>query len=284
MDATRPQHLKDMAMKSNGENATKLMRVLSTFSTTLLNGKAPTFVTHILYGASLCALNKDDNSLRPIAVGCTLRRMVSKIACARAYDKLGVTLRPQQLGFGTRYGAEAGAHAARRYVNFSHTSTKVMIKIDFANAFNELERNPMLVAALEMCPEIHPYLHQCYSTPSILWFGEFIIKSQRGCQQGDPCGPPLFCMAIHEMTSGLLSELNLWYLDDGTLAGDPETVLQDLETIIKKSSDLGLRLNFSKCELKVIGNDEGQKIFNSFNEIAPGIVSADDKFVCWGHH
>lgn len=276
MDALRPQHLKDMIMKANGESATKLIRLFCTFSNGLLNGNVPSFVTPILYGASLCALNKKDNSLRPIAIGSVLRRMVSKIACARVYDKLGSCLRPKQVGFGTRGGAEAGAHAARRYINHEHLSTKVMLKIDYANAFNELERNPMLVSVLKMCPEIHPYLNQCYSTPSILWFGDFIISSQRGCQQGDPCGPPLFCMAIHEMVSGLLSEMNIWYLDDGTLAGDPQTVLQDLKTIIRKSAELGLRLNFSKCEIKVIGNDINQEIVNAFNDVAPGITALEN--------
>lgn len=275
MDALRPQHLKDMIMKANGEHANKLIRLFSSFSNVLLNGDVPSFVSPILYGASLCALNKKDNSIRPIAIGSVLRRMVSKIACARVYDKLGSVLRPKQLGFGTRGGAEAGAHAARRYVNHNHVSTKVMIKLDYVNAFNELERNPMLHSAFDMCPEIHPYLHQCYSTPSILWFGDFIISSQRGCQQGDPCGPPLFCMAIHEMVRGLLSEMNIWYLDDGTLAGDPQTVLEDLKTIIQKSAELGLRLNFSKCEIKVIGTDVNQEIVNAFNEIAPGISAVE---------
>lgn len=108
--------------------------------------------------------------------------MVSKIACARIYDKLGQDLRPIQLGFGTPGGAEAGAHAARRYINYNHSSTKVFLKLDFRNAFNELERSPMLLAATKMCPEIYPYVKQCYGTPSCLWFGDFEIMSQRGCQ------------------------------------------------------------------------------------------------------
>ena len=45
------------------------------------------------------------------------------------------------------------------------------------------------------------------------------------------------------------SELSLWYLDDGTLAGDPETVLQDLTKIIESSNSLGLSINPGKCEV-----------------------------------
>lgn len=261
IDGLRPQHLKDMLMKENGEHASKLLRVLCVFSENLLNGKAPAFITPMLYGATLCALRKKDTSIRPIAVGCTLRRLVSKIACARIHEKLGTELRPIQLGFGTPGGAEAGAHAARRFVNFNHPSTKVFVKIDYRNAFNELERNPMLLSTWNMCPEIFPYVKQCYSSPSILWFGDFEISSQRGCQQGDPCGPPLFCMAIHEMARSLQSELNIWYLDDGSLGGDPDVVFDDLQKIIQKSVDLGLTLNFQKCEMMIIGSGNQQEIY-----------------------
>lgn len=160
----------------------------------------------------------------------------------------------------------------RRYLNYKHKAIKVFLKLDFKNAFNELERNPMLLAALTICPEIFPYVKQCYATPSVLWFGDFEIMSQRGCQQGDPCGPPLFCMAMRDMTHVLKSELNIWYLDDGWLGGDPEVVLEDLKTIISKATELGLQLNFDRCELKILGNDFNHEIYNKLNEIAPGIT------------
>ena len=45
------------------------------------------------------------------------------------------------------------------------------------------------------------------------------------------------------------SELSLWYLDDATVGGDPDTVLQDLAKIEEASNSLGLSLKPSKCEL-----------------------------------
>ena len=48
------------------------------------------------------------------------------------------------------------------------------------------------------------------------------------------------------------SEVNLWYLDDGTLGGNPETVQADLARIIAASQDLGLQINSKKCELYVV--------------------------------
>jgi hypothetical protein len=59
----------------------------------------------------------------------------------------------------------------------------------------------------------------------------------------------------------------------GTLISDQENVFQDLESIISRSKDTGLELNFSKCELAVTSNDteERNRILEQFNFIAPEI-------------
>lgn len=275
LDGLRPQHLKDMLSVELGENGKLLITRLSTFSDLLLNGHVPDCIIPILYGACLCAFNKKDLSIRPIAIGSTYRRLVAKIACARVSNKLGAKYRPSQLGFGTKGGAEAGAHAARNFINTQHASTKVFLKLDFQNAFNELERDLMLLATYNECPEIYRFVKQCYSEPTKLSFGYFTLLSQRGCQQGDPCGPPLFCLTINEMVRALKSELNIWFLDDGSLGGDPDSVIQDLATVIEWSAKMGLRLNYSKCELMVLGTDNKQEIIDAFCNMAPGITIRD---------
>ena len=46
--------------------------------------------------------------------------------------------------------------------------------------------------------------------------------------QGDPIGGLLFRLGINEdIVKKMDSELNCWYLDNGTLAGDVKTVLKD---------------------------------------------------------
>lgn len=71
---------------------------------------------------------------------------------------------------------------------------------------------------------------------------------------------------------------NLWYLDDGTLGGDPLTVASTMELIQRTGEELGLRLNLHKCDVYVFGDTESNKHYarSLFTERAPGIQSIPD--------
>ena len=75
------------------------------------------------------------------------------------------------------------------------------------------------------------------------------MVSAEGVQQGDPLGPLLFCLSIHDMITQLAADFKVFYLDDGSLGGSCEDVLNDLETVEAIASDLGLQLNKSKSEV-----------------------------------
>ena len=79
--------------------------------------------------------------------------------------------------------------------------------------------------------------------------GDSIILSEEGVQQGYPLGPLLFCLTLHPLLSQLQSELKIFYLDDRTVGGSTESVLQDLNYLESGAAELGLQLNQSKSEL-----------------------------------
>ena len=81
LDGLRPQHLKDMIGKCNGEVRVKLLDALVDLVSVLLSGNVPESVCPWLYGASLTALKKKDGGTRSIAVGNVLRRLPAKLAC-----------------------------------------------------------------------------------------------------------------------------------------------------------------------------------------------------------
>lgn len=74
------QHLQDMTNASAGAGGTLLLRALTAFTNLVLKGTVPIEIWPSLFGVSLTALTKKDGGTRPIAVGCTLRRLVAKTA------------------------------------------------------------------------------------------------------------------------------------------------------------------------------------------------------------
>ncbi len=75
------------------------------------------------------------------------------------------------------------------------------------------------------------FIHQAYSEPSWLIYGDFTINSESGVNQGDPWGLALYSIVVHEVITTLKCELNLWYLDDGTMSGHYIDVISDLNQL-----------------------------------------------------
>jgi hypothetical protein len=148
-DGLRPQHLKDLIGFAAGDGAPPLVNALVRFIALVLEGKTPDPVQSYFFGGSLTALNKKDGGLRPIAVGCTLRRLVTKCACLYVRDSMADLLPPHQLGFGAPQGAECAVHAARIFLD-NLSQHEALLKVDFRNAFNSIRRDKMMLA---VCPK-----------------------------------------------------------------------------------------------------------------------------------
>jgi hypothetical protein len=199
-----------------------------------LSGQLSSEICHLLYGASLCGLHKKDGGIGPIAIGNCLRRLTSKLACFQTRNIVNSYLSSHQLGVATKLGCEAAIYTTRTFVNNDQNRSKVLLKLDFKNAFNSVERDCILKEVQCHTPLLYSYLYQCCRNPSSLFFGDHLISSV-GAQQGDPCGPMIFSLAIQPIILSLDSQMNIWYLDDGTLADYPEVVLSDFKKVINLS-------------------------------------------------
>ena len=70
-------------------------------------------------------------------------------------------------------------------------------------------------------------------------------------------------------TTGLETELNVWYLDDGTLRNLPEKVFAVVTKLVNDLRGVGLELNSRKCELTTINHTKEEEIqmFERFKEM-----------------
>ena len=271
-DGLRPSHLVALVSRKTSEAGVRLLASLTEFVNLVLRGEVPDAARSIFYGASLVALRKKDGGVRPIAVGNTLRRLATKVGCKSMSTEIGDSLRPVQLGYSTRGGCEAAAHAARKYL-CEPQHRRVIFKVDMANAFNSIRRDVFLAAAKEKACGLYRLLWQAYSEDSILFYGDTNLVSATGIQQGDPFGPALFCLAVDEATRKVDTEFNVWYLDDGTIGDTPDKVYTVIEQLVDGFREMGLEINQDKCELVILSHtlEERERTESLFRGLMPEI-------------
>ena len=154
----------------------------------------------------------------------------SKTALRPVSAELGSKLAPIQLGFGVGGGCEAAAHASKCFYR-NMAPSEVMVQIDMANAFNTLRRDKFLEVIRQRAPSLYPLVWHAYSQPTPLFFGPHELQSSTGIQQGDPAGPAIFALTLDEVTRHIETDFNVWYLDDGCVAGSMESVVSTLSVL-----------------------------------------------------
>ena len=81
-----------------------------------------------------------------------------------------------------------------------------------------------------------------------------------------------------EILEGVTSEMDEWYLDDGNIADEADVVLNDFRRLIVGLAKMGLQINYSKCELVFLDNQEEQnreQILKKFRQICTLIETTE---------
>ena len=186
LDGISPQILEDLTAKSNGQTGLNFFTSLTNLLNVILEGKVPFELWPYFFGVKLIALKKPDGGLRPIGVGNTFRRLSAKCAGYHVFESCQVGYGSRQVGVGTKKDAELASHVFRCLIESPKLKKNVISKIDFENAYNSINRQFMLEKFFEIHPEVYKYSHSVYSHPFFLFYGDSVIKSCDGTQQGDP--------------------------------------------------------------------------------------------------
>ena len=152
----------------------------------------------------------------------------------------------------------------------------IILKIDYANAFNTVRHDLMLETTFNKHLGAYRYMEAAYGSDSFLLFGDTIILSSEGGQQGDPEAGPLFCDATLEDALSMESPVNIWYYDGGNIAGTADGVLRNLIRIKDSEAHTGLRLKPTKCEICFLSDSidtvTRQDITEQVTRMCPGIT------------
>ena len=124
-------------------------------------------------------------------------------------------------------------------------------------------------AIKQACPEDHNFCQSSYENKSWLFYGDHLIYSEEGPQQGDPMGPLMFSLAIHPILETMKSSLVIGYLDDLTAGGEQQAVVSDYLTLQRMACEMGLKLNVAKCEVITSDPLSLNRSFGGFNVLSP---------------
>lgn len=175
----------------------------------------------MLTSSRLIALKKKPYGVRPIAIGETWLRIISKLVLktdpvlVEAYEKNIAPIRyvgARQFGVLTRCGTEAVAHAIREAV---HTGRALAsLSLDFMNAYNIPLRERIAEAIRRLAPSHFPYFTWSYQHEAPLYCvnkQKDIVRllSSSGVRQGDVLAPLWYCMATRCILDQLEDEFPL---------------------------------------------------------------------------
>ena len=128
------------------------------------------------YGSGEARWRVTSNAIRE-----TIRRLVSKCCCEATSEDAKIFFGPLQVGVSTQGGTEAAVHAARRLAKeFGNDPGKIMLKVDFSNAFNMVDRTEMIAQVYEKFPSLYRWVEYCYSHPAHLFFGTVTLVGATG--------------------------------------------------------------------------------------------------------
>ena len=144
-------------------------------------------------------------------------------------------------------GTEVGVRVARQWFQRNTGDhDRALLKVDFENAFNTIDRTAFLQACRHQFPGLSPWVEWCYAEPTLLQFGSRTINSESGVQQGDPLGPLLFSLALQPLLASIKAnhglDLVFAYLDDCVLAGSISAVSEAFGELQLAASTLGIKV------------------------------------------
>ena len=248
----RPRHLQDI-LQGDQQGITSLLQGLALPTECCEMATFTSTAALFLCYASLIALKKPGNKVRPVAVGETLRRVVEKYLMALPQTKDAASrFLPHQYGLGLPRACESLGRSLQHTMDRADLPPDwAVLQVDVKNAFNAVDRTAVLKGISFHCPHLLPWAFLSLGVPSRLISQHGDLWSSQGVQQGSPLGPLFFNSAIHSIIRSCPSSLdwNVWYMDDGTFLGKAADLESALSFITAEFQTIGLEINLSKKTL-----------------------------------
>jgi len=156
-----------------------------------------------LMDARLVFIPKGNGDLRPLGIGDSWYRVLTKTLANVVGKAVGANLLPLQLGVGVSGGCEIGARLPNAILH--QYPTHAIIAVDLSNAFGTMRRDSIMHGLATHAPELIPFFRHAYGSHSKLYSsqGDLLGEAQTGVKQGDPMGSLLFCLGLQSQLEAL---------------------------------------------------------------------------------
>ena len=294
-DGQPPEHLQSLTKGYLEGESKKAMEGVSNFRSAVVNGKMPRWWYDAEATMRLVALRKPDGGVRPIGMGDASRRATGKAVAKAESGAFMERLAPVQVAVGVKNGAGILTLAVK--LHLEENPTHVALKLDKANAYNNLHRRSIL-AALDGVPELAAYARyrRLVYAPRALIVADgrpLDFRSEEGGQQGDPCVCADYAWATHGPNAELHATLKaaggaaLFQVDDGYALGPPDVVYRAARAYGRDIAPLGeeLRLDKSVAFCPALGAELAHHEHHESATVAPsgilvsGVPVGDPAFI-----
>ena len=204
----------------------------------------------------LVGIQKPEGGLRPIVIGSFLAKLTGSAILRRC----GAQSIPDQYAINCPNGTKVIGHKVREYYL---EKGKAIIKLDLTNAYNSAVRKKIVqqMIAEGLDKDLICYFNTMYQPTSKLFIigrnqQYETIESDEGIRQGDGPSSYFFCLVMRLARDKIVAKYpnidkvhNMGYMDDTTLAVDPEIAEEVTLAAIEAFESCGFEVNREKSAI-----------------------------------
>ncbi len=224
----------------------------------IARGEVPPRAREALSACRLLALAKPvvdgPDGVRPIAIAEVLQRLVSRAIALQMRDAFQQFFSPLQYAVSTPGGCESIIAGVRALLDVD--PELLVLQVDLANAFNEVDRVAIFEELRTHFPALIPFTRLFYATPSRLMYrrqdgSHATLSSETGSRQGDPLAMFYFCLGYQRAltsTRAAFPDVHLpSYADDTHIIARSDDALAAFHHLVAQVEQLNLRVKLPKC-------------------------------------
>ena len=233
-------HWKD-ALLRYGPHSSRCRDAVASLVSLLGNSTVDWNLIRALLANRLIALDKRPG-IRPIGIGETLRRILSKVVCLITRTDAEEVCGSSQLCAGVPCSIEGAIHSARDMFN-SHDWGLLMV--DARNAFNSLNRSSLLWNIRILWPRASRFVFNTYKghSPLIIKGCTEVLFSREGVIQGDPLSMFVYAVGTVPLIQALKEFIptltQIWYADDASVTGELSGIRQWFDHLLLQGPKFG---------------------------------------------